>query len=218
MQYKSKAHFIQFKGLFNGSHEQQDLWNVMWFVAVWTIWLMRNDLVLFNNVQPDQEKVVELIKFSSWQWITSRSRNFGYPFPLWYSNPRPSLEFIHSRENVKYSFFEFQQKGRTSSVVHIHPRSLFTVGKMLSADFRISVARENIQPCSHPHMDFIHNWENVWCPFSNFNSSKKLPALFTPNLGVYSQLGKCHVLLFRISVVGENIQHYSHPLWEFIHS
>lgn len=89
---------------------------------------------------------------------------------------------------------------------------------MLSADFRISVARENIQPCSHPHREFIHNWENVRCPFSNFNSSKKLPALFTPNLGVYSHLGKRHVLLFRISVVGENIQHYSHPLWEFIHS
>lgn len=91
----------------------------------------------------------------------------------------PPREFIHGQENIRCYFFYHTQ-----------------------------------QRCSHPPMEFIHSWENVRCSFYDFQQQGRTSnvvcqlgnhhvfffdhthlALFTPALGVYSQLGKRPMLL-----------------------
>lgn len=41
-------------------------WRVVWFVAMWTLWLQRNN-ILFDNGTLDTTHIMELIQFKSWQ-------------------------------------------------------------------------------------------------------------------------------------------------------
>ncbi|XP_058782239.1 uncharacterized protein LOC131656564 [Vicia villosa] len=44
--------------------------SVIWFVSVWSIWLMRNDII-FNNVSPSFVDCMSAIVFRSWNWLSS---------------------------------------------------------------------------------------------------------------------------------------------------
>lgn len=87
-QQDCKLHFLQFSGLFGGNATQVELWSLIWFTTIWSIWCARNEMI-FQGKRVDVGDLVEKIKLKSWLWnrISAKSPHFSYPVSNWFSNP-----------------------------------------------------------------------------------------------------------------------------------
>ncbi|GLT38337.1 hypothetical protein SLA2020_125930 [Shorea laevis] len=81
-------HFNQHAGLI-GSKNFKQAWELIWFAAVWSIWLQRNQ-VIFGNKQDNVEEVLELIKYRSFHWLRVKPK-LELLLELWKSNSRLAL-------------------------------------------------------------------------------------------------------------------------------
>ncbi|KAF1881267.1 hypothetical protein Lal_00023303 [Lupinus albus] len=46
-------------------------WSVIWIATIWALWLARNDLI-FNNINPSINKILDSAKVKSWLWIKTQ--------------------------------------------------------------------------------------------------------------------------------------------------
>lgn len=69
---------------------KKDGWMLIWCTCIWSIWLMRNDII-FKNAESDLLKVMEAIKFRSWNWLRHKNKSFSYSFFEWSNNPKECL-------------------------------------------------------------------------------------------------------------------------------
>ncbi|KAF1865944.1 hypothetical protein Lal_00041725, partial [Lupinus albus] len=46
------------------------LWRMLWFMVIWSVWIMRND-VIFSEKAPSYVHLLDLIKTRSWIWLSS---------------------------------------------------------------------------------------------------------------------------------------------------
>ncbi|GKV09634.1 hypothetical protein SLEP1_g21105 [Rubroshorea leprosula] len=82
------AHFKQHTGLIDSKNINQ-AWAVIWFAALWSIWLQRNQ-VIFSSNHDSLEEMLELIKYRSFYWIRAMLQP-ELSLDLWKSNPRLAL-------------------------------------------------------------------------------------------------------------------------------
>ncbi|GKV19246.1 hypothetical protein SLEP1_g29532 [Rubroshorea leprosula] len=82
------THFKQHTGLIDSKNINQ-AWAVIWFAALWSIWLQRNQ-VIFNSNHDSLEEMLELIKYRSFYWIRAMPQP-ELSLDLWKSNPRLAL-------------------------------------------------------------------------------------------------------------------------------
>ncbi|KAL5180799.1 hypothetical protein HKD37_01G001859 [Glycine soja] len=66
----------QHYGTTSGKKARRALWGI-WDVIVWKFWKQGND-VIFNNAQPNLEKMVDHIKMASWNWLKTQSPGFNF--------------------------------------------------------------------------------------------------------------------------------------------
>lgn len=79
-----REHFVQFRLGRNAS--QQRLSRSVWLAVIWSLWLIRNNIVFRGGVA-NLETALELIKRRSWQWNKANSRGFCYTVAAWFTNP-----------------------------------------------------------------------------------------------------------------------------------
>ncbi|GKU93427.1 hypothetical protein SLEP1_g7022 [Rubroshorea leprosula] len=82
------AHFKQHTGLIDSKNINQ-AWAVIWFAALWSIWLQRNQ-VIFKSNHDSLEEMLELIKYIAFYWIRAMLQP-ELSLDLWKSNPRLAL-------------------------------------------------------------------------------------------------------------------------------
>ncbi|GLT31817.1 hypothetical protein SLA2020_065260 [Shorea laevis] len=82
------AHFKQQTGLIDSTNINQAS-VVIWFAAVWSIWLQRNQ-VIFNNKEDNKGQMLELINYWSFCWIRAKLQP-ELSLDFWKSNPRLGL-------------------------------------------------------------------------------------------------------------------------------
>lgn len=63
---------------------------MIWKVAIWVIWKVRNERI-FNNVIVTWEEIVEEVKVMSWRWIIGRTSTPSCMFYEWSWSPRDCL-------------------------------------------------------------------------------------------------------------------------------
>ncbi|XP_057443205.1 uncharacterized protein LOC130735120 [Lotus japonicus] len=79
-----REHFFQFR--FGTNKLQQRLSHSIWLAAIWSLWLVRND-IFFRGGTAAIEVVLESIKRRSWQWNKANMRGFSYSSSDWFLNP-----------------------------------------------------------------------------------------------------------------------------------
>ena len=79
------AHLVRFDCV-SFNKEQKRAWRLVWFAAVWTIWLGRNNLV-FRGVSFDPFEAFELVRVRAWKWLTGREERFKASFYEWEAHP-----------------------------------------------------------------------------------------------------------------------------------
>ena len=62
-----------------------DWWSILWFVTVWGIWLLRNNVV-FNNQEVDVESLWDSIVVRAWLWISCKTKLKHLSFYDWSTN------------------------------------------------------------------------------------------------------------------------------------
>ncbi|KAF1894861.1 hypothetical protein Lal_00022355 [Lupinus albus] len=68
-------------------------WSVILIATIWALWLARNDLI-FNNINPSINKILDSAKVKSWLWIKTQ---LGMTFLLyddWLSNPLLCINIV----------------------------------------------------------------------------------------------------------------------------
>lgn len=65
----------------------------IWFAVVWAICLTHNSLI-FTATTKGEEKILETITISSWQWIRALGEIDHYPLSLWCMNPRACIGLL----------------------------------------------------------------------------------------------------------------------------
>ncbi|GKV27815.1 hypothetical protein SLEP1_g36939 [Rubroshorea leprosula] len=83
-QDKSWNHLLQHIGLFTNKITRE-AWMVIWFAAIWNIWLWRNPRV-FKVTSKHQYKIIEVIKCQTFQWLKAYVWS-EISKDLWYVNP-----------------------------------------------------------------------------------------------------------------------------------
>lgn len=63
-----RSHFNQFQGLILNRSINRDVWQV-----IWSLWMARNNLV-FKSKRRVCGKIMESVKFLSWQWIKTKKK------------------------------------------------------------------------------------------------------------------------------------------------
>jgi hypothetical protein len=64
-------HFLMFGNLVRTKKGGRRVSRLIWLVAMWSIWKMRND-VIFKGVTPDATTIINEIKSISWLWFSCR--------------------------------------------------------------------------------------------------------------------------------------------------
>lgn len=86
------SHFLQHAhGCWNPN--QQRVWWSIWCAMVWTIWVLRNNLV-FRNLEPDWSNVLDLVKWKAWVWISAKVKEFCCSHFEWVMNPRVCISQV----------------------------------------------------------------------------------------------------------------------------
>ncbi|KAL3006503.1 hypothetical protein AAZX31_08G282600 [Glycine max] len=68
-----QAHMSQHDCLLQ-NNKDKERWMVVWVAIVWNIWLVRNDLM-------------QRIAFTTWSWLSGKSKSFNYSFTQWMVSP-----------------------------------------------------------------------------------------------------------------------------------
>lgn len=58
------TNFVQFFGLVYCSPKNKVLWEIIWFYTLWSLWLMRSQVIL-NSKRPSVDEILDLIKLRS---------------------------------------------------------------------------------------------------------------------------------------------------------
>lgn len=70
-----KTHFTNHLSLVKGKTLRR-IWMIIWLVAIWSIWLDRNDIIF--NEQVELKRMLVLIKIGFWFWMFSKFEEFLY--------------------------------------------------------------------------------------------------------------------------------------------
>lgn len=107
----SKLYFLKHRDMVMGGRYQQ-LWQIIWFPVIWSIWLMWNNII-FKRENFDLIQILDLIKVRSWKWLASRmeGKNVLSPIGVWHlwhvwSHVRRShlWEWYSEGKNTRVSF------------------------------------------------------------------------------------------------------------------
>ena len=83
-------HFLQ--------HEEFKIaWQMVVSATLWTIWLLRNDLI-FNNVRWSKDKVLRILRARTFKWLEVSDILIGGMENLSYVNPRGAIKVCQSRK------------------------------------------------------------------------------------------------------------------------
>lgn len=80
----ANLHFLQ-HGNILASHSCNGWW-VIWAAVVWSIWILRNDIV-FNSGSACVDKIMDIIQFRSWKWLKVKRKDFTCSAYEWFWNP-----------------------------------------------------------------------------------------------------------------------------------
>ncbi|KAE9603104.1 hypothetical protein Lalb_Chr12g0206871 [Lupinus albus] len=61
-------------------------WMSLWFVTIWSLWLVRNNII-FENSSFQLDEVMNLIYLHSWNILCARYSDFNYSYMEWVLHP-----------------------------------------------------------------------------------------------------------------------------------
>lgn len=79
------AHYIQHGFLLGGRKLKRSKY-ILWHVVVWSIWIMRNNII-FSQGSVDFSEILHCIKLRSWSWFLAKNPGCCFSFSDWCNNP-----------------------------------------------------------------------------------------------------------------------------------
>lgn len=86
------VHFLQFSRQGRNNRQRQGELAV-WLAVVWSVWLLRNDIV-FGSAVFDHEYLLDIIQFRSWNWIRNKLKGVSFSIFEWKTSPVACLHTL----------------------------------------------------------------------------------------------------------------------------
>ncbi|KAK7269299.1 hypothetical protein RIF29_22022 [Crotalaria pallida] len=90
-----KDHFVQHCSMWNYK-KCRKIWRLLWGTTVWSLWLLRNEIV-FSNACVDYIHLLDLIQVRSWRWVSAKVGHTHYGFVQWYIDPMTCITSAMSK-------------------------------------------------------------------------------------------------------------------------
>lgn len=85
-------HFLLHGAELKASKQRKGMISI-WLAITWSIWLGRNKII-FDNLQMDTEKIVELAQQRAWTWLRAKAPSFHCSFYEWLVHPTYCLNTL----------------------------------------------------------------------------------------------------------------------------
>ncbi|XP_019418409.1 PREDICTED: uncharacterized protein LOC109329191 [Lupinus angustifolius] len=80
------SNFLSHWHLFGEAKKFHQQWMTIWFVTIWSLWLVRNKII-FEESSFNVDEVMFIINLHSWNLLSARFEGFSFSFLEWVWNP-----------------------------------------------------------------------------------------------------------------------------------
>ncbi|XP_019455102.1 PREDICTED: uncharacterized protein LOC109356226 [Lupinus angustifolius] len=90
------SNFLSHWHLFGEAKNFHQQWMTIWFVTIWSLWLVRNKII-FDESSFHLDEVMFIINLHSWNLLSARFKGFSFSFLEWVWNPSSCISYNSHR-------------------------------------------------------------------------------------------------------------------------